>query len=184
MELVFFIADCYERINIEKKAHGKSASATATRSLVSVGASSTSKTEYPLEVSLMILASGLDGRIGSKTMRSLSPRTSNFIPGVRPRRRRRLAFKTICPLDERVAVIVRWSYTGGRFSREKMGKSKRRRTPQLWLKSKISTSIPTTLSAFCAKAINLGKIAIKQDFIPPNVQNRSLQVFNADRAFH
>ena len=184
MEFVLFVTDRYERVNIEEIAHGNSASAAATRSLVSVGTSSTSKTEYPLEVSLMILASGLDRRIGSKTMRSRSPRTSNFIPGVRPRTRRRLAFKTICPLDERVAVIVRWSYTGMRLSREKKGKSKRRRTPQLWLKSKISTSIPTTLSAFCAKAINLGNIAIKQDFIPPNFQNRSLQVFNADRAFH
>ena len=48
----------------------------------------------------------------------------------------------------------------------------------------ISTSIASTLSAFCPKAINLGHIAIKQDFIPPNFQNRSLQVFNADWAFH
>jgi len=33
-------------------------------------------------------------------------------------------------------------------------------------------------------AINLGNIAIKQDFVSPDFQNRSLQVFNADRAFH
>lgn len=118
MELVFFVAHCYEDVNTEEIAHGKSASAAATRSLVSVGASSTSKTEYPLDVSLMILADGFDKRIGSKTMRSLSPRTSNFIPGVRPSTRRKLAFKTICPLDERVVVIVRWSYTGAGLSRE------------------------------------------------------------------
>ena len=118
MKLVFFVADCDQRVDIQEIAHGKSASAAATRSLVSVGASSTSKTEYPLDVSLMILADGFDKRIGSKTMRSLSPRTSNFIPGVRPSTRRKLAFKTICPLDERVTVMVRWSYTGGRLSRE------------------------------------------------------------------
>jgi hypothetical protein len=52
------------------------------------------------------------------------------------------------------------------------------------LKSKISTWIPSTLSAFCPKAINLGNIAINQDFISPDFQNRSLQVCNADRAFH
>jgi hypothetical protein len=48
MELVFFVAQSYERVEIEEIAHGKSASAAATRSLVSVGAFSTSKTEYPL----------------------------------------------------------------------------------------------------------------------------------------
>ncbi len=119
MKLMLFVTDRYERVDIEEIAHGKSASAAATRSLVSVGASSTSNTEYPPDVSLMILADGFDKRIGSNTMRSLSPRTSNFIPGVRPSTRRKLAFKTICPLDERVAVMVRWSYAGAGLSRER-----------------------------------------------------------------
>ena len=66
----------------------------------------------------MILADGFDKRIGSKTMQPLSTRTSNFIPGVRPSTRRKLAFKTICPLDERVAIMVRWSYTGAGLSKE------------------------------------------------------------------
>ncbi len=48
MELVFFVAHCYEDVNTEEIAHGKTVSAAATRSLVSVGASSTSKTEYTL----------------------------------------------------------------------------------------------------------------------------------------
>jgi hypothetical protein len=56
MKLVFFVTDRYEHIDIEKIAHGKSLSAAAIRSLVSVGASSTSKTECPLEASLIILA--------------------------------------------------------------------------------------------------------------------------------
>jgi hypothetical protein len=61
---------------------------------------------------------GFGERSDSKTMNPFSPRISNFMPGVSPNARRRLAFKTTCPFDERVAVIVRRSYIEASLSRD------------------------------------------------------------------
>jgi len=61
---------------------------------------------------------GFGERSGSKTMYPFSPRISNFMPGVSPNARGKLAFKTICPLEDRVALRGRWSYIEAILSRD------------------------------------------------------------------
>ena len=108
---MLFVAERDQRVDVEKEFHGKSASISLTRSLVSFGMFPlASRTENRLPGALTIFPFDRAGAIGSRTIARFSLRTEKTVPVERPRDRRRAALRTTWPLDDRIVVIVRLSY--------------------------------------------------------------------------
>ncbi len=108
---MLFVSERDQRVDVEKVFHGKSASISLTRSLVSIGIFPlASRTENPLPRSLTIFPFDRAGAMGSRTIVRFSLRTEKTVPVESPRARRRAALRTTWPLDDKTVVIVRLSY--------------------------------------------------------------------------
>ena len=120
---MLFVPERDQRVDVEKVFHGKSASISLTRSLVSFGMFPlASRTENPLQGSFTILPFERTGAMGSKTIARFSLRTEKTVPVESPRDRRRAALRTTCPLDDSIVVMVRLSYDMPLMSMEREGK--------------------------------------------------------------